>query len=136
MNHQIVVALIILPVFAGCQGSSADDTVPMKSATYYVQNLQEARDTAGRCKLLDEQKLRTLSVADYQEWQISNEGVNCQTALSVSEAASVRELVLKQGRSSLPVSAPKVSPPPSSAVPALRERNDQKLSSSRSYAPV
>ncbi|NYE60255.1 hypothetical protein FHW58_001407 [Duganella sp. 1224] len=109
----------------------------MKTATYYMQNLQEARDTAQRCKLLDEQKLRTLSVGDYQEWQISNEGVNCQTALSVSEAASVRELVLKQGKSSAPVAAPKVSaPPPSSAVPALRERSDQKISSSRTYAPV
>lgn len=136
MNHQIVAALIVFPALAGCQGSSADDTGPMKTATYYMQNLQEARETAGRCKLLDEQKLHTLSVADYQEWQISNEGVNCQTALSVSDAASARELVLKQGKPSSPVPAPKVSAPPSSSIPALRERNEQKLSASRSYAPV
>lgn len=136
MNHQIVAALFVIPVLAGCQGSSADDTTPMKTATYYMQNLAEAREVAGRCKLLDEQKLRTLSAGEYQEWQISNEGVNCQTALSVSEAASVRELVLKQSRPSVPVATPKVSAPPSSAVPSLRDRNDQKLSSSRTLAPV
>jgi hypothetical protein len=135
MNHQIVAALFVIPALAGCQGSSADDTTPMKTATYYMQNLAEARQVADRCKLLDEQKLRTLSVGDYQEWQISNEGVNCQTALSVSEAASVRELVLKQSRPSVPVT-PKVSAPPSSAVPSLRDRNDQKLSSARTLAPV
>lgn len=136
MNHQIVAALFVIPALAGCQGSSADDTTPMKTATYYMQNLAEAREMAGRCKLLDEQKVRTLSPGDYQEWQISNEGVNCQTALSVSEAASVRELVLKQSRPSVPVATPKVSAPPSSAVPSLRDRNDQKLSSSRTLAPV
>jgi hypothetical protein len=136
MKHQIVAALFVMPALAGCQGSSADDTAPMKSATYYMQNLAEAREVAGRCKLLDQQKLSTLSASDYQEWQISNEGVNCQTALSVSEAASVRELVLKQFKPSVPVATPKVSAPPSSAVPSLRDRNDQKISSSRTLAPV
>jgi hypothetical protein len=136
MKHQIVAALFVIPALAGCQGSSADDTAPMKSATYYMQNLAEAREVAGRCKLLDQQKLSTLSAGDYQEWQISNEGVNCQTALSVSEAASVRELVLKQSKPSVPVATPKVSAPPSSAVPSLRDRNDQKISSSRTLAPV
>ncbi|MRW84676.1 hypothetical protein GJ698_11315 [Pseudoduganella sp. FT26W] len=108
----------------------------MKTATYYTQNLQEAREVASRCKLLDERKQHTLSVGEYQEWQISNEGVNCQTALSVTEAAMMRELVLKQSKPSTPVTLPKVSAPPSSAVPSARERNDQKLSASRTLAPV
>jgi hypothetical protein len=136
MNLQIVTALLVIPVFAGCQGSSAEDTSPMKTATYYTQNLQEAHEVAGRCKLLDAHKQHTLSAGDYQEWQISNEGVNCQTALSVSEAASMRELVLKQSKPSTPVALPKVSAPPSSAAPSVRERSDQKLSASRTLAPV
>jgi hypothetical protein len=136
MNLQIVAAMIIIPVLAGCVGSSAEDTAPMKTATYYTQHLAEARAVANRCKLMDDQKLRTLSIGDYQEWQISNEGVNCQTALSVSDAASVRELVLKQSRPSLPVAAPKVTAPPSSAVPAMRDRNEQKLNAVQTLAPV
>jgi hypothetical protein len=135
MNLQIVAALIIIPVLAGCEGSSAESAMQMKTATYYAQNLQEARDVAGRCRLLDAQKQQSLSVGDYQEWQISNEGVNCQTALSVSEAASMRELVLKQSKPA-PAASPKMSAPPSSAIPTIRERNDQKLSSSRNLAPV
>jgi hypothetical protein len=109
----------------------------MKSATYYTQNLSEANAVANRCKLMDAQKQRTLSMGDYQEWQISNEGVNCQTALSVSEAALVRDLVLKQSRPPAPVAAPKVAPPPSSAVPAMRDRSDgQKLNAAQTLAPV
>ena len=137
MNLQIVAALILLPVLAGCEGSSAEDTAPMKTATYYTQHLDEARAVASSCKLMDEQKQRTLSVGEYQEWQISNQGVNCQTALSVSEAALVRDLVLKQSRPPAPVAAPKVTPPPSSAVPAMRGRSDsQKLNAAQTYAPV
>lgn len=137
MNLHLVTAMIFLPVLAGCEGSSADDTAPMKTATYYTQHLDEARAVANRCKLMSEQKLRTLSAGDFQEWQISNEGVNCQTALSVSEAALVRELVLKQSRPAVPVATPKVAPPPSSAVPAMRERTDNhKLNGAQTLAPV
>ncbi|MBV7534593.1 hypothetical protein KW842_02315 [Duganella sp. sic0402] len=137
MNYRIVTALIVLPVIAGCEGSSAEDTAPMKTATYYTQHLDEARAVANRCKLMDVQKQRELSLGDYQEWQISNEGVNCQTALSVSEAASVRELVLKQSKPPAPVATPKVAPPPSSAVPALRGQSDnQKLNAAQTLAPV
>lgn len=134
MNPQLVAPLILIAALCGCDGSSTEDTAPMKSATYYTQNLQEANEVAGRCKLLDEQKQRDLSQGDYQEWQISNEGVNCQTALSVSEAASVREFVLKQAK-------PTVAPPlkhsaPSSAAPAVRDRaSEQKLSSNQALAP-
>jgi hypothetical protein len=137
MNYRIVAALIVLPVIAGCEGSSADDTAPMKTATYYTQHLDEARAVANACKLMDAQKQRELSLGDYQEWQISNEGVNCQTALSVSEAASVRELVLKQSKPPAPVATPKVSAPPSSAVPTLRGQSDnQKLNAAQALAPV
>lgn len=136
MKPQLLIAVIIVPALAGCEGSSAENTAPMKTVTYYTQHLQEARDVASRCKLMDDHKQRTLSLGDYQEWQISNEGVNCQTALSVSEAASVREFVLKQSKSSAPVVAPKVSAPPSSSVPLQRERNEHKLSSAQAYAPV
>jgi hypothetical protein len=135
MNPQIVAALILIPLLGGCDGLSAEDTAPMKSATYYTQNLQEANDVAGRCKQLDEQKQRELSTGDYQEWQISNEGINCQTAISVSEAASVREFVLKQTKPSpLPV---KQSVPSSSApAPAIPERTaERKLSSNQNLAP-
>jgi hypothetical protein len=135
MKSQIVASLLIIPVLAGCEGSSAEDTAPMKTATYYTQHLAEAREVAGRCKLLDEQKQRTLSLGDYQEWQISNEGVNCQTALSVSEAASLREFVLKQSRPQSPAAAPKAAPP-SSSVPAPQERTEQKVISSQTLAPV
>jgi hypothetical protein len=136
MNLQIVTALFAIPVLAGCQGSSAEDTTPMKTATYYTQNLHEAQQVASRCKLLDAHKQRTLSIGDYQDWQISNQGVNCQTALSVSDAASMRELVLKQAKPPAPVAAPKISSPPSSSVPTLRERADQKLNVSQTLAPV
>jgi hypothetical protein len=104
----------------------------MKTATYYTQNLPEANQVASRCKWLDEQKQRSLSLGDYQEWQISNEGVNCQTAVSVSEAASVREFVLKQSR---PATVPHKARTPSSAAPMLPERGDQKISSSQALAP-
>ncbi|WP_092270616.1 MULTISPECIES: hypothetical protein [unclassified Duganella] len=106
----------------------------MKTATYYTQHLAEAHEVAGRCKLLDEQKQRTLSAGDYQEWQISNEGVNCQTALSVSEAASLREFVLKQSKPQAPAAAPKAVPPSSSA-PTPQER-EQKVISAQTLAPV
>lgn len=137
MNVQIVAAMILLPVLAGCEGSSASDTAPMKSATYYTQHLDEAKAVAERCKVMVEQKLRTLGMGDYQEWQISNEGVNCQTAQSVAEAALVRELVLKQSKPPAPMAAPKVPSPPSSAAPAMRERSDsQKLNAAQTLAPV
>jgi len=106
----------------------------MKTATYYTQHLAEAHEVAGRCKQLDAQKQRTLSGGDYQEWQISNEGVNCQTALSVSEAASLREFVLKQSKPQAPAAAPKAVPP-SSAAPAPQER-EQKIISAQTLAPV
>ncbi|RZT10582.1 hypothetical protein SAMN05216319_0956 [Duganella sp. CF402] len=134
MKSQIVASLLIIPVLAGCEGSSAEDTAPMKTATYYTQHLAEAHEVAGRCKLLDEQKQRTLSAGDYQEWQISNEGVNCQTALSVSEAASLREFVLKQSKPQAPAAAPKAVPPSSSA-PTPQER-EQKVISAQTLAPV
>jgi len=134
MNPQIVAALIMISVLCGCDGSSAEDNAPMKTATYYTQNLQEANEVAGRCKALDQQKQRDLSVGDYQEWQISNEGVNCQTAVSVSEAASVREFVLKQGKPA--VAPPSKSAVPSSAVPAMPQRAaDQKITSNQALAP-
>jgi hypothetical protein len=132
MNPQIMAALILIPVLSGCDGSSAEDTAPMKTATYYTQNLQEANQVASLCKQLDQQKQRDLSVGDYQEWQISNEGVNCQTALSVSEAASMREFVLKQSK---PVTTPAKSRAPSSTAPAMPERGEQKLSSNQALAP-
>lgn len=134
MKLQIVASLLIIPVLAGCEGSSAEDTAPMKTATYYTQHLAEAQEVAGRCKLLDAQKQRALSAGDYQEWQISNEGVNCQTALSVSEAASLREFVLKQSKPQAPAVAPKTVPP-SSSVPMPQER-EQKVISSQTLAPV
>ncbi|MFS2002321.1 hypothetical protein ACEN9F_01725 [Duganella sp. CT11-25] len=132
MNPQIVAAMILIPVLCGCDGSSAEDTAPMKTATYYTQNLQEANQVASRCKVLDQQKQRDLSVGDYQEWQISNEGVNCQTAMSVSEAASVREFVLKQSK---PAALPAKPSSPSSAVPVVPERGEQKISSNQALAP-
>lgn len=132
MTPQLVAAFILIPVLCGCDGSSAEDTAPMKTATYYTQNLQEANQVAGRCKALDEQKQRDLSVGDYQEWQISNEGVNCQTAVSVSEAATVREFVLKQSR---PASTPHKPSAPSSAAPAMPERGEQKLGANQALAP-
>lgn len=135
MKSQIVAALIIIPALAGCEGASVANNAPMKTATYYTQNLKEAREVASRCKQIDEQKLRTLSAGDYQEWQISNEGVNCQTALSVSEAASLREFVLKQSKPQSPAAAPKAASP-SSAVPASQERTEQKITSSQTLAPV
>ncbi|MYM67425.1 hypothetical protein GTP45_11355 [Pseudoduganella sp. FT55W] len=135
MKSQMIAALMIVPVLAGCEGSSAEDTAPMKTATYYTQHLAEAQEVAGRCKLLDEHKQRTLSVGDYQEWQISNEGVNCQTALSVSEAASLREFVLKQSKPQAPTAAPKATPP-SSSVPVQQERTEQKIISAQTLAPV
>ncbi|MYM22309.1 hypothetical protein GTP46_06610 [Duganella sp. FT135W] len=108
----------------------------MKTATYYTQHLSEAQEVASHCKLLDAQKQRSLSVGDYQEWQISNEGVNCQTALSVSEAASLREFVLKQSKpQTTPVVAPKATPPSSSA-PIPQERTEQKIISAQTLAPV
>jgi hypothetical protein len=134
MKPQIVASLLIIPVLAGCEGSSAEDTAPMKTATYYTQHLSEAHEVAGRCKLLDTQKQRTLSPGDYQEWQISNEGVNCQTALSVSEAASLREFVLKQSKPQAPAATPKAVPPSSSA-PMPQER-EQKVISAQTLAPV
>lgn len=136
MKSQILAALIIVPALAGCEGSSAENTAPMKTATYYTQHLAEAQEVANRCRLLDEQKQRALSVGDYQEWQISNEGVNCQTALSVSEAASIRELVLRQSRPQVPVATPKAPAPPSSSIPVRQERTEQKISSSQTLAPV
>lgn len=135
MKPQIVASLLMIPVLAGCEGSSAEDTAPMKTATYYTQHLAEAQEVASRCKLLDQQKQRTLSAGDYQEWQISNEGVNCQTALSVSEAASLREFVLKQSKPQSPVAPPKAAPP-SSSVPVQQERTEQKIISSQTLAPV
>jgi predicted sulfurtransferase len=134
MNPQIVAAMILIPVLCGCDGSSAEDTAPMKSATYYTQNLQEANQVAGRCKLLDERNQRELSVGDYQEWQISNEGVNCQTAVSVSEAASVRDFVLKQSK---PAATPTKLSAPSSAVPAVQQERavEQKITSNQALAP-
>nr|WP_315257318.1 hypothetical protein [uncultured Duganella sp.] len=129
--------MIFIPVLAGCEGSSADDTAPMKTATYYTQNLDEAKSVANSCKLIAEQKLRTMNAGDFQEWQISNQGVNCQTAQSVAEAALVRELVLRQARPAMPVATPKASPPPSSAAPAVQERSDNhKLNGAQTLAPV
>ncbi|WP_373986804.1 hypothetical protein [Duganella sp. BuS-21] len=135
MKSQIVAALIVIPALAGCEGASVEKSAPMKSATYYTQNLPEAHEVAKRCKALGAQKQRSLSAGDYQEWQISNEGVNCQTALSVSEAASLREFVLKQSKPQSPVAAPKAAAP-SSAVPASQERTEQKVISSQTLAPV
>lgn len=134
MKPQIVAALIIIPVLAGCEGSSAEDTAPMKTATYYTQHLDEAKSVARNCKLLDEHKQRTLNAGEYQEWQTSNEGVNCQTALSVSEAASLREFVLKQSKPQAPAATPKATPP-SSSVPTPQER-EQKIISAPNLAPV
>jgi hypothetical protein len=133
MNAPVLAALAILPVLAGCEGSSAKDVAPLKTATYYTQHLQEAREVAADCKLMDELKQRTLPMRDYVEWQISKQGVNCQTALSVSEAAQVREYVLKQARPAAPVSAPKPSSPPA-AMP-LPSRNDQKVPVAQVWAP-
>ncbi|TFW27063.1 hypothetical protein [Duganella callida] len=136
MYPQIVTALLFVPVLCGCEGSSAEDAAPMRSATYYTQHLQEAQQVASRCRAMDEQKLHQLNSADYQEWQFSNEGINCQTAISVTEAASVRELVLKQSK---PVqAAPKVVPPPSSSVPApaMRTRNEPRYNPALTLAPV
>jgi hypothetical protein len=62
MNPQLVAAMILIPVLCGCDGSSAEDTAPMKTATYYTQNLPEANQVASRCKWLDEQKQRSLSL--------------------------------------------------------------------------
>ncbi|MHA4871407.1 hypothetical protein ACXZ1M_27325 [Duganella sp. PWIR1] len=135
MKSQIVAALIVIPALAGCEGASVENAAPMKTATYYTQNLNEAHEVASRCRALDAQKQRTLSAGNYQEWQISNEGVNCQTALSVSEAASLREFVLKQSKPQSPVAAPKAGSP-SSAVPASQERTEQKVISSQTLAPV
>lgn len=135
MKSQMIAALFTLPALAGCDGSSAEDRAPTKTATYYTQHLPEAQEVAGRCKLLDAQKQRTLSVGDYQEWQISNEGVNCQTARSVSEAESLRELVLKQSKPQVPAATPKGTPP-SSSVPQSQERTEQKITSSQTLAPA
>lgn len=135
MKPQIVASLLIIPVLAGCEGSSAEDTAPMKTATYYTQHLAEAQEVASRCKLLDLQKQRALSGGEYQEWQISNEGVNCQTAVSVSEAASLREFVLKQSKPQSPSATPKAAPP-SSSVPVQQERTEQKIISTQTLAPV
>jgi len=102
MYPQIAAAFIVLPVLSGCQGSSAENVTPMKTATYYTSHLQEANETADHCRQLDAEKQRKLSNGDYQEWQMSNEGVNCQTAISVSEAAEVREFVLKSQAATTP----------------------------------
>lgn len=132
MNAPVLAALAILPVLAGCEGSSAKDTAPIKTATYYTQHLQEAREVAANCKRMDEQKQRTLPMRDYVEWQISKEGVNCQTALSVSEAAMVREYVLKQARPVAPVAAPKASSAPATTPP----RNEQRIPLAQVWAPA
>jgi hypothetical protein len=60
--------------------------------------------------------------------------VNCQTALSVSEAASLREFVLKQSKPQAPAATPKAVPPSSSA-PMPQER-EQKVISAQTLAPV
>ena len=134
MNPQLVAALILIPVLSGCDGTSAEDTAPMKTATYYTQNLQEAQQVASRCRQLDQEKQRSLSVGNYQEWQISNEGINCQTAVSVTEAASVRDFVLKQSK---PAVTPTKLSAPSSAVPAVQQERavEQKITSNQALAP-
>ena len=102
MNHPYA-ALLLAPLLWGCARAPAEDGTPMKSATYYAQHLQEATQVATRCNQQNDRKQHELSVSDYQEWQISNEWVNCQTAMSVTDAAALRESML---RSSHPSSAP------------------------------
>ncbi|GJI87305.1 hypothetical protein [Duganella hordei] len=89
-------ALLVMPLFCGCDRAPAANNVQTKSATYYAQHLDEAARVAAHCDQLNAQKQHALSVGDYQEWQISKEWVNCETAMSVTEAAAIRESVKQQ----------------------------------------
>jgi hypothetical protein len=89
-------ALLVVPLFCGCDRAPAANNMQTKSATYYAQHLDEAARVAARCEQLNVQKQHALSVGDYQEWQISNEWVNCETAMSVTEAAAIRDSVKQQ----------------------------------------
>ena len=96
MRRSIFAASLVIPLFCGCDGAPAANGALAKSATYYAQHLDEATRVTARCDQLNAQKQRELSVGDYQEWQISNEWVNCQTAMSVTEAAAIRDSVKQQ----------------------------------------
>ncbi|MQA37198.1 hypothetical protein [Rugamonas aquatica] len=96
MKPSYAAVLMLAPALWGCGRAPAEIDVQMKSATYYAKHLQEATQVANRCNQLNEQEQRRLSARDYQEWQMSNEWVNCQTAISVTDAAALRDSVLKQ----------------------------------------
>jgi hypothetical protein len=89
-------AFLIIPAICGCDDAPAELIAPNKTVSYYSQHLDEAHRVAQDCDRLGEQKQRDLSALAFQEWQVSSEGVNCQTAQSVVDAASMRAFVLKQ----------------------------------------
>ncbi|MCU6501221.1 hypothetical protein LPN04_25790 [Rugamonas sp. A1-17] len=95
MYQQSAAAILFIPLLWGCGRAPAAADVPMKSATYYENHLQEAAQVASHCHVLNEQQQRKLSGRDYQEWRISNEWANCHTAISVTDAAALRDSLLK-----------------------------------------
>ena len=90
------VAFLVIPAICGCDGAPAELVAPNKTVSYYSQHLDEAKRVAQDCDKLGEQKQRSMSTLAFQEWQVSAEGVQCQTAQSVVDAASMRDFVLKQ----------------------------------------
>jgi hypothetical protein len=96
MGRSNFAALLVFPLVCGCDGAPAANAAQAKSATYYAQHLDEAAKVAARCEQLNAQKQRLLGAGDYQEWQISSEWVNCQTAMSVTDAAAIRDSVKQQ----------------------------------------
>lgn len=95
MYQQSAAAILLIPLLWGCGRAPVAADVPMKSATYYEQHLQEASQVANRCNLLNEQQQRKLGARDYQEWRISNEWANCHTAISVTDAVALRDALVK-----------------------------------------
>jgi hypothetical protein len=89
-------AFLIISAICGCGDAPAELIAPNKTVSYYSQHLDEAQRVARDCDKLGEQKQRNMSALAFQEWQVSSEGVNCQTAQSVVDAASLRAFVLKQ----------------------------------------
>lgn len=115
-------ALLLFPALCGCDGAPAELAPPARTVSYYSQHPDEAQRVAQNCERLSEQNQRSLSAREFQEWQISNAWANCQTALSVVDAASMRAIVLKQSQKPephKPVPAPEPVQPPLAAEQPL-----------------
>lgn len=118
-------AFLLVSAICGCDDAPSELIAPNKTVSYYSQHLDEAKRVAQNCDRLSEQKQGNMSALAFQEWQVSGEGVTCQTAQSVVDAASMRAFVLKQTQ----------KPEPRKIVLPVPEAPQRSLATEQTLAP-